>query len=277
MKSLIKLSFLLLVACLFQNCRDLSFDLTQSEEAINAQAVALKASKNKNALTLTAVVKDDYQFPANQFLVSIQGTAGSISVNWGDGTSTSYTMDGNFINLEKIYAEPGRYNVGITGDIKNITFFTSAYNLGVFDNINLAPLTGLKSLRIVLTSGPQLLDLRNNKKLEELSLTDVDELTHILMPKHHLLKSVSISGPNSLQASTVNTVINSVYQTAVKKGIYDGYFDVRKLFYEEESTEMIGPPFEQALAQLKELQDIYNWEIHPLQESTVSLTISAVH
>lgn len=52
---------------------------------------------------------------------------------------------------------------------------------------------------------------------------------------------------------------------------------MRKLFYEEESTEMIGPPSEQALAQLKELQDIYNWEIHPLQESTVSLTISAVH
>jgi hypothetical protein len=264
MKSIVQSLVMLLFACSLQNCQDnLSGELSESEQTITAQKI--KERQQNNVFTLSAIVREDYGVPANKFLMYITGSSGKITINWGDGTDSAFTFTDNELGLEKIYAAPGRYEITITGDLKNIQRFQSSYGEGVFDSVNFKNLTGLESLRIGLTPGPEVIDLSTNRKLREVMLTDINELTVIRLPKNHSISSASIAGPNNLSSSTVDEVINSIYEAAVKRKIYNGYFNVMYLFYEnpEVAKDLVGPPSSTSVAKLRTLQDVYGWEIVP--------------
>jgi hypothetical protein len=264
MKSFLQSLAMLLFACSLQNCQDnLSGELSEPDQIITAQK--LTERQQNDVFTLSAIVREDYGVPANKFLVYVTGSSGNMSVNWGDGTDSVFTFADNEHTLEKIYSAPGRYEIIITGDLKNIRRFQSSYGEGVFDGVNFKNLTGLESLRIGLTPGPEVIDLSTNRKLREVMLTDINELTVIRLPKNHSISSVSIAGPNNLSSSTVDEVINSIYEAAVKRKIYNGYFNVMYLFYEnpEVAKDLVGPPSSDSVSKLRILQDVYGWEIVP--------------
>jgi hypothetical protein len=198
----------------------------------------------------------------------VSGTVGAtISVDWGDGTSTELTFDPGNGTLEKSYDSPGRYKVTISGDIREITFFKSSYGEGVFDSINVSGLRNLAGIRVGLTHGPRSFDLSANRNLTEVSLTNVIELSDIKLPKRHRINYVSISGPNQLGTTVVDHVVKSTYDNAVKGKIYNGHFNVQHLFYLNEEDEgyfdLVGPPSPESVNMLKELRDVYGWEVHP--------------
>jgi hypothetical protein len=262
MKPLIKIVVLLLVAGSLQTCQDLALESIESN-VVRAKAEKGKFANPRHVFTISAIVTDENE-PHNQFLAYLKGIRGSVNVNWGDGTSTVYALGGPEFELVKIYAAPGRYEISITGDIKDITHFQSSYGQGLFDDIHLRPLVGLKSLRISNLPGPDVIDLSQSRNLEDFTPTDITNLREVRLPKQHVLWAVSISGDVNLTPATVDEMINSVYQTAVKKEIW-GFFHLLKYPYDEAgSTQMVGPPSARSIAQLTELQNVYGWEILPV-------------
>ncbi|HYC86166.1 MAG TPA: hypothetical protein VEB86_13130, partial [Chryseosolibacter sp.] len=241
--------------------QDFAFESIETQ-VDRSRAADTKALNAKHAFTISAIVTDENE-PYNQFLIYMAGTRGSITVHWGDGTSTNYPLGGTQFEVAKLYAAPGRYEITVTGDIRNITFFQSSYGQGVFDNINFRPLTGLEGLRMSSLPGPEILDVSRARNLQDLTPTDIKNLREIRLPHQHELWAVSISGDTSLTSATVNALINSVYQNAVKKQRW-GFFHLPKFPYDEtRSSEMVGPPSAASIAQLTELQNKYGWEIVP--------------
>jgi hypothetical protein len=261
MKALLKTTLALLLALSFQTCQDFEFDSTDASGKY-ATFDQTTLVNGKQAFTISAIVTSDNE-PYNQFLTYIQGTKGSITVSWGDGTSTNYSLGGAMFEMTKVYAAAGRYEISITGDLKNITRFQSSYGQGVFDDVNFRPLTGLQSLRISSMGGPEVIDLSGSKNLEDFTPTDITNLREVYLPKQHALWAVSISGDTNLSAASLDAMINSVYHTAIKKNIW-GFFHLLKYPYDEAgSVEMVGPPSVTSIAQLTELQNVYGWEILP--------------
>jgi hypothetical protein len=271
MKTLFRITVMLLAAGSFQTCQDLAFESVESQVDYTTKAQA-KFANAQQVFTISAIVTSENE-PFNQFLVYIRGTRGSITVNWGDGTSNDYALSGAEFEVVKAYAASGRYQVSITGDVKNITHFQSSYGQGLFDEINLKPLTGLQSLRVSNVPGPVVMDVSGAKNLEDFTVTDITNLTEIQLPKKHALWAVSVSGDTNLTAATVDALINSVYQAAVKKRIW-GFFHLLKYPYDEGgNAEMVGPPSATSIAQLTELQNVYGWEILPeMPRSAMSIS-----
>lgn len=68
-----------------------------------------------------------------------EGPAGSeIIVDWGDGSSTPYTLEGEGISAayNHSYTSTGNYFITITGDISTVTGFYSYYGFNVIKEIN---------------------------------------------------------------------------------------------------------------------------------------------
>jgi hypothetical protein len=259
MKILFRTFILLACASLLQQCEEtVAPQVKPAFDDVNTSAAKI------NPFVLYAI----NNFPYNSLLFQLGGTPGfGVSVDWGDGTSTEFSFDPNYDILEKIYETPGRYKVTVSGDIREITYFNCNYDNGVFDSINVSGLRKLESFRLSLIHGPQVLDLSSNTQLTEVDLTNVHELSEILLPRKHRIQSMSIAGPNQLTTAVVDRVIKSTYDNAVKAKLYFGYFNAQKLFYlytgEEGYDELVGPPSASSLAKLQELRDVYSWEVHP--------------
>jgi hypothetical protein len=262
MKILCRTLILLACAFLLQHCEET--DAPQVKPAfddVNTSAAKI------NTFVFYAIAAEN-TFPVNSFLFELGGTSGfAVSIDWGDGTSIEFSFDENNENIEKIYDTSGRYKVTISGDIREITSFKTYYGQGVFDSINVSGLRKLESIRVGLTHGPQSIDLSSNTQLRDVDLTNVYELSEILLPRKHRIQSISIAGPNQLTTPVVDRVIKSTYDNAVRARIYFGYFNAQKLFYlytgEEGYDELVGPPSATSLAMLQELRDVYSWEVHP--------------
>jgi hypothetical protein len=258
MKTLSRWIILMACAYLLQQCEDTSSPAVKFDDATTS------AAKN-DPFVLYAIPWNE---PPYTFMIELFGKVGStISVDWGDGTSSGLTFDQANGSLEKSYEAPGRYKVTFSGDTRDITFVKSSYGAGVFDSINVSSLRNLAGIRIGLTHGPELFDLSANRNLTEVSFTNVIELSDIILPKNHRINSLSIAGPNQLGTAVVDRVIKSVYDNAVKWSIYNGYINVQKVFYLYEGDEgyldLVGPPSPESVVMLKELRDVYGWELVP--------------
>lgn len=72
-------------------------------------------------------------------------SAGTVNINWGDGTNADYT--GNNTNITKNYGSTGIKNISLSGDIGNITSFRHIEQIksfGVLTNWILPPVTGIR-------------------------------------------------------------------------------------------------------------------------------------
>jgi hypothetical protein len=246
------------------------FSLSQCEESTETSAPG-SADAGTTALGNNELVMYAHASP-DKFLVYIFGPAGTtVNVDWGDGSSEQVAIgEGGGEDLEKYYDAPGRYEVIVTGDIRQLTGLQSGYGEGVFDSINLSGLRNLQSIRMGLTPGPAVFDLSANKNLREVWFTNVNELTQVILPKKHSISTVSIAGPNLMGTAAVDAVIVNIYNNAVKQQIFNGSFNAMEKFYLYEGDEgynnLVGPPSESSVAMLRILQDDYGWEIVPRLE-----------
>jgi hypothetical protein len=220
------------------------------------------SATGKKELVLYAtrpIFESDYMF---QFRFA--APAGSdLSIDWGDGTSDNYSLNG-YLNLEKAYDAPGRYKVTVTGDIEQITSLRLVYSDAANDSIDVSGLRNLEDLMVALTVGPKVIDISRNRKLRDVSLSSTIELIQVILPVRHRITSFGIDGPNKMTTAEVDYVINNIYTNAVKGNIHDGVLGVKKELFGE-GNEMVGPPSPSSVTKLKTLQNVYGWEVNPIQ------------
>jgi hypothetical protein len=227
------------------------------------------AAAKKQPFVIYAVTREDYQ---NHFGVVLSGPAGhSINVDWGDGTSNQLEFNQyDFIELVREYNAPGRYRIVVSGKINEITGFKSSYGEGVFDSINVSGLKSLGSVRVGLTHGPKTFDISNNKNLYEVHFGDVQELSTVILPNRHTIRSVSINGPNQLTTAEVDYIVANIYENAIRAKIFEGYFGLLKQYWlnpgDEGYGELVGPPSPSSIDKLRELRDVYRWEVVQLAD-----------
>ena len=198
----------------------------------------------------------------NQFKMNLNGLPGStISINWGDGTSSSHTFSAMSVGGQShTYAKEGNHFISVSGDLGAITYFSAVYNKERIERINLENLSELKSLVMGYQGSPTTLDLTQNKKIELLSLSQLVELKQIDLPEEHFLNDVYITGSTAVTTNVMNKFIENIYDNAIGKQIADGAFVFETAY---NTGIMIGSPSAQSLSQLRQLREILGWYIVP--------------
>ena len=234
---------------------------TYSKEFVYSELIAalgdlpLKVYMVPATFTMLAFVDEDGTPVSNLFEIDLTLVSGSITVDWGDGTSS--------INVTShTYATSGNYLVTVTGDLDKITRFRSFYGVGRMDAINLQGLTNLERIQFGLTYGPRVIDLTYNKKVEFVSMPNIQQLERLILPVDGVIKNLNINGPNQLSTTSVDEIINSLYESVVLRNAVGGTLDLTKTWYPETDA-MVGPPSAAAILKLRELRDTYQWSIIP--------------
>ena len=106
---------------------------------------------------------------------------GTISVNWGDGTTTTQTGSGVNLNYNKTYASTFTGTITIAGDLSGVLNFTSQSNTGVF--LDVKELKKFSSLVY--------LDLRGNITINN-AIVDLPRVTNTLQFQN--LPNVTLTG-----------------------------------------------------------------------------------
>jgi hypothetical protein len=178
---------------------------------------------------------------------------GNIHVDWGDGTSNSYAVDGPFNELGHVYHPEGTYYVSITGSLEKVTSFSSFYDQGMIDRINFESLPSLTEIRFGLTRGARVVDLSHNTKLETVVIVGIRSLEILKIPADNQITSIIVEEQPLLPMSAFDDIIHSVYQSVVRhrKSGYMG-LDVT-----------INQLSSRSVAELTWLKDAFGWEIAP--------------
>jgi hypothetical protein len=215
------------------------------------------------AFTMTGVAND---YLDNLFEFIIDANPGTIHVNWGDGTTTSFTFTATEPSniFTKNYPAPGTYPIVVTGDLDKIYMFYSFYDHGALAAVDLYALSELKEIRVGLTTAPPVIDLSANAKLEDVRLPGINALESVLLPASHNISYFDISGANSMTPAAVDQAIANIYSNAVSKMITGGYFGVQGSWWGDPDAPLFaGPPTATGMAQLTALRDAYGWSVTP--------------
>jgi hypothetical protein len=214
------------------------------------------------AFTMQATAGND---PESPFYFYLGGTGGSVTVNWGDGQTDSYSMANEpEFEVAHNYAQAGKYPITITGDLDNITYFYSFYGGSIFSEISFKHLVNLNEIRYGLTHGPETIDLSHNKNLQFAMLPGMMSLKTLLLPETHKMIFLEIDGANQLNAEAVNAIIDNMYTNAVAGNLRDGVFGLRASWAQDENDmTMVGPPSAASMTKVEDLRDSYGWIIHP--------------
>jgi len=99
------------------------------------------------------------------------------------------------------------------------------YETAVVDKINFQGLAELSSINFGITPrGPQVIDLRYNKKLESVSVFNIANQEDLLLPEVNHIRSIGITGPNLFTTSDVDAIVNNIYANASMHNERDGRF-----------------------------------------------------
>lgn len=200
----------------------------------------------------------------NDFSFHLDGWSGSMTIDWGDGTveQAPITQYGWFIHA---YPSPGRYAIRITGDLNKIEEFNATYS--DLDEIDLYQLTELEDYRHGWAIGPKTVDLSRCLKLTTLRMSLQLEMQEVIIPMSPYLSDIDLDGPNKMTTAAIDALINTLHETVVLNGIFNGRLRIRQSMftYEEGFNLLIGPPSPASITLLEELRDTdtYEWEIVP--------------
>lgn len=209
------------------------------------------------ALTLVADVPD--YVAGSSYNFSVAAPEGSLTIDWGDGSSEILPVEANHI-LEHNYEQEGRYFISIKGDLETVIGLGFVADHSRITRIDLQHLTELNFFAMAETGiSPSVMDFTNNKKLQDVTLVYMPELEQIILPAGLELKALDIVGPNNLTTHDMDGVIDIVYQSALQYNTQDGYFQLHDLF----TNEMVGPPSAAGLVKLAILRDEYSWFVKP--------------
>lgn len=200
----------------------------------------------------------------NLFQISVEGELSlEIEVDWGDGLIEHFTTSVNGVQSHT-YSQEGNHFVTVTGNLSEIIFFYSFYGQGMMDKVSFEHLTNLEDIRLGITRGPKTIDLSNNTQLRSIQMTNIYQLEELILPEHHFISSMGISGPNELDTEDIDYIIANIYANAVSNNIQNGHFSFVEDWAYYENGLMVGPPSPISLQRLRILQgEDYYWDIVP--------------
>jgi hypothetical protein len=272
MKITLRSITILIAALVLIQCSEEEIQLTKKE--LTADISSAKSSSNSsNAFTIGAMPMHDWdgENPGYDYSFYMIGT-GSITINWGDGTSTTHQFTDSWNYFLHGYSTPDNRTITITGDLGNITYFESFYGTGAFNAIDFKRLTNLKDVQIGLTESSRRLDFSHNSKLQSIFLAGMQDLDGLRLPKQHDIRSISLDGPFNFDTNDVDRIIDNIHHNAFAKNLTGGYFTLPATWYHDEGdTSMIGPPSPAAIEKLRALQNTLGWTIYPALDGITTL------
>jgi hypothetical protein len=144
------------------------------------------------------------------FQMTLAGSSGNLSVDWGDGNSDEYTLNAGDVTLEHQYTDNGDYQMIIDGDIDKITYLYAFYGQGPMKSINFAGLTALTEIRMGWTPGPEILDFSYNPALEFVMIPRIPQLTKVIVAEENVIGYMDVSGPNLLAPGEISYLSDRV-------------------------------------------------------------------
>jgi hypothetical protein len=218
----------------------------------------------KPALTFRIFVPDERK---QNYITHIALVGGKLNINFGDGTNQEYTVPGSpgpiFVHS---FPAAGYYKITVTGDLDSIERFEPNYLWSDYDQIDVRHLSGLKVFSIGVTSaGPQIIDLSQNSKLQEVYLAGVQNLEQVILPEDHRIMAFDVSGPNSLVTSGIDAIIDNLYANVVNHNIRNGQLYLSPDWHNvPTSLDMIGFPSPTAVAKVYTIHDTFHWQVNPI-------------
>jgi hypothetical protein len=190
--------------------------------------------------------------------------SGSVSVNWGDGTTQSFTLSPEYTTFYHQYPGEQDYTINISGDIKAVTSFDMSYEGFQFNQFHFGGMTGLENLNFNLFQyGPAVINLSQNKALKSINLVGIQGMQDLVLASTNVITHVDLAGENSLPVSVIDRVIARVHDSVVNNP-RQGFINLSKSWAQEEGDfAMIGPPSGYSITKLRKLQDSYGWHIAP--------------
>jgi hypothetical protein len=200
--------------------------------------------------------------PTPAFVFSINGPSGTITVDWGDGTTNVWTLNNNII-VYHYYTATGNYPVTVTGDLEDVIGFQAISSLAKMDQIDISDLPALQYFELTVPRGPAVLDLSQNTALNSITVRGTPQTTSLLLPPNHVINYVDISTTElanytSLPIATINALIDNIH-TSVVNNPRSGEFKLA----DQSGTGWVGPPSSTAVSQLEDLEDNYSWTVLP--------------
>jgi hypothetical protein len=197
------------------------------------------------AFTLTKYM----QFNSN-FLLDFSGH-GEIVIDWGDGSIGTFSIDDEEIRHRFV---PGKYFMTVTGEIDKIIEFSMYYENGRTTEINFSHLENLQTVSMGFTQVPGTIDLSQNKKLTGVTLAVLAPIERIILPGTHAIKYIDVIS-DLLPPAAIDAVIDNIYKNAVSYNITEGAFLL--------DGAADGPLSAEDFDKLRQLRDVYHWEIDP--------------
>ncbi len=135
----------------------------------------------------------------NQISIPIVDTGYDMTIDWGDGTTTTWQDGDNVADLTHTYATAGTYDVGITGDFPRIYFYGNGDRQKILDvkqwgdiawkSMELA-FSGANELEVTATDAPDLSDVvsmarmfqsasKFNSNIEHWDVSTIEDMTSL--------------------------------------------------------------------------------------------------
>lgn len=191
----------------------------------------------------------------------MDGTQGSVHVDFGDGFENSYRLPFNGMHEYTT----GTYTAIVTGDLDQITnLFGFSYGTIMYAITGLTNLTALKSYNPSWGAVPIKVDLSNCKQLESISVAKygapyetVDLRTDFRLPEEHFIKEFIFDAPSfditreNISAEELEVFVNNIYTNTTRRSIYGGYFYIYPVEHPSPETQR----------KLDILKNDYQWEV----------------
>ncbi|HEY8934237.1 MAG TPA: hypothetical protein VIM65_03420 [Cyclobacteriaceae bacterium] len=179
-------------------------------------------------------------------------------IEWGDGTSEDITINadeyGTYIHHDYPNATVTYYTT-ISGDVNKIKEVDGSGGEVIIRNMNFEHVPELTGINFFQT-GTDVLDLHKNTKMEYIVFGG----SKLILPEHNKLKIVVIWG--TALASSLDQIINNVYQNAVAGNISDGQF-LYSLSPDSNEEIPLGTPSDESILKLQELAYNRGWIVTP--------------
>jgi hypothetical protein len=199
---------------------------------------------------------------ALNYTMWLNGQSGTLYIDWGDGSSEPFMLDGMAAAAKHSYAAPGDYEIHVTGDIDKIGYFSSYYDEGAVTGVDVSGLTALTVIEMGFMNGPTAIDLSKNTLLTAINMPRVAQLKQVALAPQTVINYIEVGGPNQMATADIDALIDQVHAGATSNSTMNGLFFLNGRSFPDSGA--VGPPSPAGWAKLRDLQDNYGWDIQPI-------------